>query len=85
MTKYIVAGCVLLVIIGLVGSYLGNLYHSGIQAGIDKQTAADIAKANQEIATRRVTDDKYNKMDAAAVCKQFGLDWVFTDGKSECR
>lgn len=85
MTKFIIYGIVAALIVGAVGTYLGSLYSKGVQAGIDKQIAADIAKANQTIAERRATDAKYNKMDAAALCKQFDLEWVFENGHSECR
>jgi hypothetical protein len=55
------------------------------QAGVDQQIARDIAQANQNIAERRETDAHFDSMDAAAVCRDFGLEWVFEDGKSFCR
>lgn len=55
------------------------------QRGIDKQVAAEIGRANQEIATRRVTDAHFDSHDARALCGDYGLDWVFENGKSLCR
>lgn len=65
--------------------YLGRREHAAEQRGVDRQVAADIAKANQNIATRRETDAHFDSHDARALCADYGLDWVFEDGKSFCR
>lgn len=65
--------------------YLGHRENVAEQRGIDQQVARDIAKANQEIATRRETDAKFDSQDARALCVSMSLDWVFDDGKSFCR
>lgn len=79
----------------LVGAliYAGALFavwmsaqeEAATQRGVDQQIARDIAQANQNIAERRETDAHFDKMDASAVCRDFGLEWVFEDGKSFCR
>lgn len=84
MTKIIIYAAIALAVVGGFWGYLEKLKHDAEQAGINKQIAADIAKANQNIADRRKTDAQFDKLDAAAVCKQFNLEWVFIDGKSEC-
>lgn len=52
--------------------------------GIEQQVARDIAAANQNIATRRETDAKFDSQDARALCDSYGLIWVQRDGKSFC-
>lgn len=84
MTKIIAYVAVAIVVIGSIAGYLAKLTHDAEQRGIDKQVAADIAKANQNIAERRETDAQFDKLDAAAVCREYGLQWVFSNGKSEC-
>lgn len=85
MMKYIIAALALgaLVAGGLL--WLQARLSDAERRGVDKQVAADIAQANQNIAERRETDAHFDKMDAAAVCRDFGLEWVFEDGKSFCR
>ena len=85
MMKYLIAFlCALGFIAGLI-VYLDHRDDAAEQRGVDKQIAAVIAKANQNIAERRETDAHFDKMDAAAVCSDFDLQWVFEDGKSFCR
>lgn len=82
----IASGAIIVVIIGLVVfGWLESRSAKDVQKGIDKQVAADIAQANQNVAERRVTDAQFDKHDAADVCHDFGLEWVFIDGKSQCR
>lgn len=71
---------------GIVG-YLDYRDDAHEQRGVDKQVALNIAKANQEIATRRARDATFDKMDARQHCLDAGLEWVFVDaeGKSFCR
>lgn len=52
--------------------------------GADQQVARDIAAANQNIATKRETDAKFDSQDAHALCNSYGLDWVQREGKSFC-
>lgn len=81
----------LIIIAAIVGTILAILFYLGHredkaeQRGVEQQVARDIAKANQEIATRRVTDAKFDSQDAHALCDSMGLEWVFEDGKSFCR
>lgn len=84
MSKLAIYGVIAVAIVIFIGGYIAKVKSDAMQAGIDKQVAADIAKANQNIAERRETDAQFNKMDAAAVCREYGLEWVFTNGKSEC-
>ena len=65
--------------------YLDGREDAAERRGVDKQVAADIAKANQEIATRRERDATFDKMDARQHCLDAGLAWVFEDGQSFCR
>jgi len=79
--KLIILGIIAIVLIGALSALGTKIYMGGINA----QVAADIAKANQNIATRRETDASFNSMGAAAVCKQYELKWVLVDGKSQCQ
>lgn len=72
------------VIGGLLFAYIKAHDAAKIGEGIDRQVAADIALSNQNIAMRRATDAKFDKDDAAAVCRIFKREWVFIDGKSQC-
>jgi type II secretory pathway pseudopilin PulG len=83
--KYVIAALIFgsLIAGGLL--WLQKSLSNAEQAGVDQQVARDIAQANQNIAERRETDAQFDKMDAAAVCRDFGLLWVFEDGKSFCR
>jgi hypothetical protein len=71
-------------ILGIV-LYLGHREDVAEQRGVDQQVARDIAKANQEIATRRETDAKFDSQDARALCTSMGLEWMSEQGKSFCR
>lgn len=79
-----IAACVV-ALIGLVMLWLDNREQAAVQRGVDEQIARNIAKSNQEIATRRATDATFDKMDARQHCLDAKLDWVFIDGKSYCR
>jgi hypothetical protein len=69
---------------GVVG-YLDHRDDKAERRGVDKQVGLDIAKANQEIATRRERDATFDKMDARRHCLDVDLEWVFENGKSFCR
>lgn len=84
MSRYLIQVAIVAVLAITALVYQEKWRREGILAGIDKQKAAEIAQANQNIAARRETDAHFNKLDAAAVCRDFGLEWVFADGKSEC-
>jgi hypothetical protein len=84
MSKIIIYVIVIVVILGAVGTWYVKQLHDAELRGVDKQIAAEIAKSNQNIAERRSTDAHFDKYDAAAVCHDFGLQWVFADGKSHC-
>jgi len=71
-------------VVGVLG-YIDHRDRVAEQRGVDRQVAADIAKANQTIATRRETDAHFDSRDARALCADFDLEWVFEDGKSFCR
>ena len=83
--NYIFIGLATGAMIGGVVLYLNHREDAAERRGIDQQVARDIAKANQELATRRATDAKFDKMDARAFCLDAGLEWVFDEGKSLCR
>lgn len=85
MTKYIFIGLIALSLIGGVAAYLDHREDAAERRGVDQQIARDIAKANQEIATRRERDATFDKMDARQHCLDVDLEWVFLDGKSFCR
>lgn len=85
MMKYIFAGLIALGLVGGVIAYLNHREDAAEKRGVDLQVARDIAKANQEIATRRETDAKFDSQDARALCLSMELEWVFEDGKSFCR
>lgn len=84
MTKIIPYVALSIAIILAITGYLYQRDQTNIQKGIDKQVAADIAKSNQNIAERRETDAHFDKLDAAAVCREYGREWMFSNGKSEC-
>lgn len=85
MIRYIYAAAGGIGAIVAILIYLNIREDAAEQRGVDRQVAADIAKANQNIATRRETDAHFDKLDARALCADYGLDWVFEDGKSFCR
>lgn len=85
MKLYALAAVAAFVAVAAFTFYLNTREDAAEQRGVDRQVAADIAKANQNIAERRETDAHFDKLDAAAVCREFGLDWVFEDAKSFCR
>lgn len=76
--RYVIALIVLAAIVSAI-------YIAGDRNRANRDELARVAKANQNIAERRATDAKYDKTDAAATCKLFGLEWVFADGKSSCQ
>ena len=84
MTKPILYVIAAVIILGAIGAWYAKQLHDAEQRGIEKQVAAEIAKSNQNIAERRATDAHFDKYDAAAVCREYGLKWVFADGQSHC-
>lgn len=85
MIRYgILAAAAFVTVAGFI-FYLNNREDAAEQRGVDQQVARDIAKANQEIATRRETDAKFDSQDARALCISMELEWVLEDGKSFCR
>lgn len=85
MTPRIIAVVALVGVIFAIVLYLGMREDKAERRGVDKQVAADIAKANQELAVKRERDAKFDKMDARQFCIDAGLEWVFSDDKSFCR
>lgn len=85
MMRYAIAAGIAFAAIVASIVYLDRRDEAAEQRGVDRQVAADIAKANQNIATRRETDAHFDSLDARALCADYGLDWVFEDGKSFCR
>lgn len=85
MMRYAIAAGIAFAAIAACIIYLARRDEAAEQRGVDRQIAADIAKANQNIATRRETDAHFDSHDARALCADYGLDWVFEDGKSFCR
>lgn len=85
MTMRIVAIAAIVGTILAIVLYLGHREDAAEQRGVDQQVARDIAKSNQEIATRRETDAKFDSQDARALCLSYGLEWMLIDGKSICR
>lgn len=84
MTKIIVYAAVAIAIVGSIWGYLEKIKRDAAAAEHAKVIAAEVAKSNQLIAERRVLDATFDKMDAAAVCRDAGFTWVFADGKSHC-
>ncbi len=85
MMKYVFAALIAATLLGAGAAYLDHREDAAEQRGVDQQVARDIAKANQEIATRRETDAKFDSQDARALCLSLELEWVLEDGKSFCR
>lgn len=85
MTPRLIAVLAVVMTILAIVLYLGHREDKAEQRGVEQQVARDIAKANQEIATRRETDAKFDSQDARALCDAMGLTWVFENGKSLCR
>lgn len=83
--KYVIAALIIGSVVAAGLLWLQTSLTNAERAGADQQIARDIAQANQNIAERRETDAHFDKMDASAVCRDFGLEWVFEDGKSFCR
>jgi hypothetical protein len=71
-------------VVAAIGWYARQQYVAE-QRGREIERALIAAKANQNIAERRVTDAKFDKLDARSFCIDSGLEWVFEDGKSFCR
>lgn len=85
MIRYAVLAALVVGVIFAIVLYLGHREDEAERRGIERQVARDVAKANQEIATRRETDEKFDSQDARALCLSMSLDWVLEDGKSFCR
>lgn len=82
MTKIYIA-LVVVLLLGAGGWYAKQQYDAE-QRGRAKVIAEQVARSNQLIAERRALDATFDKMDAAAVCRNAGFTWVFADGKSHC-
>lgn len=67
----------------------GSLYMVQISAATERgraiEQAAIAAKANQNIADRRVTDAKFKRDDVIKLCRDAGLEWFVDAGRSYCR
>jgi len=85
MIRYVFAAAGGIGAIAAIIIYLNIREDAAEQRGVDRQVAAEIAKANQNIAERRETDAHFDKFDARALCDEYGLEWVFEDGRSFCR
>jgi hypothetical protein len=86
MSKLITYAVCAVVILGAVGGWYAKQQYDAEQRGIAIEKAKVVARANQEIATRRVRDAQFDKMDARQHCLDADLEWVFgDDGKSFCR
>lgn len=83
--KYVIAALIIGSVVAAGLLWLQTSLSNAERDGIDKQVAADIAKANQELAVKRERDAKFDKMDARAFCLDAGFEWLFIDGKSLCR
>jgi len=81
MTKIIVYAGIAITLCGLVVAYVAKIKHDERA----KVIAEQLAKSNQNIAERRIRDATFDKFDAAAMCRDGGFEWVFSDGKSYCR
>jgi hypothetical protein len=84
MTKIIISVAMAICVVGLIFSYLAKIKHDAAVAERAKVIAEQIAKSNQLIAERRALDATFDKMDAAAVCRDSGLSWVYEDNHSRC-
>lgn len=84
MTARIIAVAVVAAAILGIILYLGHREDVAEQRGVDQQVARDIAAANQNIATKRETDAKFDSQDARALCDSYGLKWMQRDGESFC-
>lgn len=85
MTKIAIYAAIAFAVIALVGGWYAKQQYDAEQRGAAIERAKVAAQSNQNIATRRETDATFDKMDAAALCRDAGLEWVFDDGKSFCR
>lgn len=81
VTYVIIAGVVMAAAVG----WYAKQQHDAEQRGRAIERARVAAQSNQNIAERRKTDANFDKMDAAALCRDAGLEWMFDDGKSFCR
>lgn len=74
------------IVLAAAGAWYAKQLYDAKQRGAEEERAKVIARANQEIATRRERDAQFDKMDARQHCLDAGLEWVFgDDGKSFCR
>ena len=79
--KLSIFGVVLLLLLGAAGAVVLKIRSDAVAV----ERAKVAAKANQNIAERRVKDAKFDKMDAEQHCLADDLEWVFEDGRSFCR
>lgn len=85
MEKFIGYAAAIIVAGGALWYFWAQHDAAKVQEGIVRQQQMDAAQANQDIATRRATDATFDRMDAIAVCRAFGREWVPDAGKSYCR
>lgn len=81
MSKLVIYAAAGLALIIGIGAYIESIKSAERQ----KVIAEQIAKTNQTIAERRVTDAEFDKLDAAALCRDAGLEWLQIDGRSQCQ
>lgn len=77
-------GVAALLAVMVIGLHQLVLYRAERRA-VDAERARVAAQANQNIAERRATDAKFDKMDAMALCREVGLEWYADKGRSYCR
>lgn len=85
ISKWLGIAAVAVAVIGAALLWLESREQAAVQRGVTEQVSRNIAKANQEIATRRATDATFDKMDARQHCIDAGLEWVFESERSFCR
>lgn len=86
MSKLITYTICAVVVLTAAGGWYAKKQNDAEQRGAAQERTRVVARANQEIATRRERDAQFDKMDARQHCLDAGLEWVFgDDGKSFCR
>jgi hypothetical protein len=85
MTRLAIYAAVAAAVAAIAGVWYAKQQYDAEQRGRDIERAKVAAQSNQNIVTRRQTDATFDKMDAATLCRDAGLEWVFDDGKSFCR
>lgn len=77
-------GIAVLLAVMAIGLHQLVLYRVERRA-VDAERVRVAAQANQNIAERRATDAKFDRMDAMALCREVGLEWYADEGRSYCR